>query len=51
MGCLIGSEVYKVAGISSWNGGWLRVVEFLCVCLGSGVFMSNIYVRSSMRAL
>ena len=38
-------------GMGSWIGRWLRVVRFLCVCLGSRVSMSPICGRSSMRAL
>ena len=37
--------------MGSSNGGWLRVVEILGVCLGSRVLMSPICGRSSMRAL
>jgi hypothetical protein len=41
----------RLRRIGSWNSGKLRVAEFLCVCLASGVWMSPICGRSIMRAL
>jgi hypothetical protein len=36
--------------MGSWNGGWLLVVGFFCLCEGSGVAMCPICGRSSIRA-
>jgi hypothetical protein len=41
----------RFRGMGSRNGGWLRVVGFFCLCLGSGVVMLPICGRSSIRAL
>ncbi len=41
----------RFRGMGSRNGGWLRVVGFFCLCVGSGVVMLPIYGRSSIRAL
>ena len=41
----------RFRGMGSWNGGWLRVVGFFCLCMMSGVMMIPICGRSSTRAL
>ena len=41
----------RFRGMGSRNGGWLRVVGFFCFCLGSGLLMLPICVRSSIKAL
>ena len=41
----------RFRGMGSWNGGWLRVVGFFCLCEGSGVVMIPFCERSSIRAL
>ena len=41
----------RFRGMGSWNGGWLRVVEFFCLCERSGVVIISICGRSSVRAL
>ena len=35
----------RCRGMGSWNGGWLRVVGFFCLCEGSGVVMIPICGR------
>ena len=41
----------RFRGMGSWNGGWLLVVRFFCLCVGSGVVICPICGRSSIRAL
>ena len=41
----------RFRGMGSRNGGWLRVVGFFCMCLGSGLVMLPICGRSSISAL
>ncbi len=41
----------RLRGVGNWNGGWLRVVGFFCLCVGSGVVMLPICGRSSIRAV
>ena len=41
----------RFRGMGSWNGGWLLVVGFFCLCKGSGVVLCPICGRSSIRAL
>ena len=41
----------RFRGMGSWNGEWLLVVGFLCLCEGSGVVMCHICGRSSITAL
>ena len=41
----------RFRGMGSWDGGWLRVVRFFCLCEGLGVVMIPICGRSSIRAL
>jgi hypothetical protein len=36
----------RFRGMGSWNGGWLRVVGFFCLCKGSGVVMIPIALWS-----
>ena len=38
-------------GMGSWNGGWLRVVGFLSLSVGSWMAIRPICGRSSIRAL
>ena len=38
-----GHRSIRFRGMGSWNGGWLRVVGFFCVCLVSGMLMISIY--------
>ncbi len=41
----------RFRGMGSWNGGWLLVVGFFCLCVASCVVMCPICGRSSIRAL
>ena len=41
----------RFRGMGSMNGGWLLVVEFFCLSVGSGLVMFPIYGRSSIKAL
>ncbi len=41
----------RFLGMGSRNGGWLLVVGFVCLSMGSGFVMFPICGRSSMRAL
>ncbi len=41
----------RFRGMGSWNGGWLLVVGFFCLCEGFGVIMCPICGSLSIRAL